>query len=110
MEKGYDNEIDLYCVDITNQYSCKDSPCNQLLGHGNLQKKLLCVCHDKAAPTATPLTPYQNSLEENHARNAPGHLQMRHQLLHLKYQKLKPDSFQLFQREHHPLPQENQVK
>ena len=70
MEKGYDKGIYLYCRDITSHYHCKASPCSQILDHGNLQKFLLCVCHDKATPTVNPLAPCQNVPQENHAKIA----------------------------------------
>ena len=101
MTKGYDKEIDLYCKNITIHYHCKASPCILPLDHDNLQKFMLSACHDKTAPTATPLAPCQNALQENHARNAPDNLRMRHQLLHLNYQNLKLDSLQVFQRKYH---------
>ena len=69
----------------------------QPLDHDNLQFFLLSVCHDKAAPIATPLASCQSVLQENHARNAPDHLQMRHQLFHMKSKNLKPDSFPVLQ-------------
>ena len=74
MEKGYDKGIDLYCRDITNHYHYKTSPHSQLLDHENLEKIMLCVFHDKDAPTVNPLAPCQNALQENHAGNVPDNL------------------------------------
>ena len=62
MVEGYDKGIDLYYRDITSHYHSKASPCILPLDHDNFQKKLLCTCHDKAAPIVTPLAPYQTSL------------------------------------------------
>ena len=84
MEKAYDKGIDLYCRDITNHYHCKNSPFILPLDHDNLQKFLLSACHDKAAPTVTPLEPCQTSLQRNLEKCVHDNLQMRHQLLHLK--------------------------
>ena len=101
MAEGYDKGIDLYSRDITSRHHCKASPCILPLDHVNLQKFMLSACHDKAAPTATPLAPCQKVLQENHAKNAPDNFQMIHQLPHLSSQNLKPDSFQVFQRKYH---------
>ena len=85
MAQSYNKEIDLYSRDITIHYQCQASPCILPLDHDNLQNFMLFVCHDKAAPTTTPLATYQNSLQENHVMKAPDNFQMRHQLLHLEY-------------------------
>ena len=85
MAKGYDEEIDLYYKDITNHYHYKYFSHIQPLGHENLQNFMLCIYHDKDAPTATPLAPCQANHEKNLEKCIHGNLQMRPQLLHLKY-------------------------
>ena len=99
--KGYDKGIDIYCKHITNHSHYKYSPYIHPLGHDNLQKFMLCVCHDKAAPIVTPLAPCQTSLQMNLEKFVHDNLQMRHQLFHLTYHNFKPDSFQVFQRKYH---------
>ena len=101
MTKGYDKEIDLYSRDITSHYHCKVSLCIFPLDHDNLQNFMLCTCHDKASPIANPLAPYQVDLQKSLEKCVYDNLQMRHQLLHQKSQKLKHGSLQVFQRKYH---------
>ena len=99
MGKGYDERPDLYFKHITNHSHRKASPYIQPLGRKRLdkfQKFMLCAFHDTIDPTVTPLAPHQTALQENHVRNAPNNLQLRHQLPHLKSQNLKLNSFQVF--------------
>ena len=99
MENGYDKGIDLYYRNVTNHYHCKNSPHSQLPDHkipDNLQIFLSFVYPNKDAQTVTPPAHCQTAFQKNHARNVPSNLQMRQQLLHLRSQNLKPDSFQVF--------------
>ena len=100
MEKGYDERPDIYYTHITHHSHCKASPYIQPLDYDNLQIFLLFVFQDKASPTVTPLAPHQTTRQMNLEKCIHGNLQMRPQLLHLKYQNLKPDSLQVFQKKY----------
>ena len=96
MEKGYDKEIDLYGKDITSHYHCKASTHIRLLDHDTVKFFMLCTFHDKVAPTITPLAPFQAYLQKNIEKCIHDNFQVRNQLLQLKSQNLKLDSFHVF--------------
>ena len=101
MGKGYDERYDLFYTHITHHSHCKASPHIHLLDHDNLQNFMFCTFHDKSTPTVTPLAPCQTALQRNLEKCVHDNLQMRPQLLHLKYENVKLDSFQVFQRKYH---------
>ena len=64
---------------------------------------MLISCYDKASQTIISLANCRIDFQKNHKEYAHEKFQMEHPLLHLKFQNLKLDSLNVFQKNYYYL-------